>query len=135
MPEVAPLILLVEDDRLIRETTHDLLELSGFRVLTAPSGRAACALLERNQVDLVVTDLLMPDGDGAWLLERMNPKPGRRPIPVILLTAHADTTPRAEEAKARADAYLVKPFDPDLLIETVRRRLERESPRPGVTIP
>lgn len=130
MPEVAPLILLAEDDRHIRETTSDLLELSGFRVRTAPSGRAACAILERERVDLVITDLLMPDGDGAWLLERIDQRRAPGALPVILLTAHADTTPRAEEAKARADAYLVKPFDPDLLIATVKRRLERASPGP-----
>lgn len=130
MPAVAPLILLAEDDRHIRETTSDLLTLAGVRVETAPSGRTAETILERERVDLVITDLLMPDGDGLWLLERIRSDEQKKHVPVILLTAHADTTEQAARAKSRADAFLVKPFDPDLLIETVRRFLGRNASPP-----
>lgn len=125
MPENAPLILLAEDDRNIRETTADLLSLCGISVRSAPTGKAARALLEREEVDLLITDLVMPEGDGAWLLEQVQSLPTTRHIPVILLTAHADTTEQAAAAKARADAYLTKPFDPDHFIETVRSWLDR----------
>ena len=125
MPEKAPLLLLAEDDRNIRETTADLLSLCGISVRSAPTGKAARALLEREEVDLLITDLVMPEGDGAWLLEQVQSLPTTRHIPVILLTAHADTTEQAAAAKARADAYLTKPFDPDHFIETVRSWLDR----------
>ena len=121
MPEVAPLILLAEDDRNIRETTSDLLTLSGFRVHAATTGREAGAVLERERVDLVITDLLMPEGDGRWLIERIRADKLLRGLPVILLTAHADTTRGATLARQTADAYLTKPFDPDLLIEAATR--------------
>ena len=125
MPENAPLILLAEDDRNIRETTADLLSLCGISVRSAPTGKAARALLEREEIDLLITDLVMPEGDGAWLLEQVRSRPTKHNLPVILLTAHADTTEQATAAKARADAYLTKPFDPDHFIETVRHWLER----------
>lgn len=125
MSEVAPLILLAEDDRHIRETTSDLLTLAGFRVRAATSGRLASVILEQETVDLVITDLLMPDGDGLWLMNRIRDEARTRRLPVILLTAHADTTPHAAEAKTRADDYLPKPFDPDALLEMVRRWLPR----------
>jgi DNA-binding response OmpR family regulator len=131
MSEVAPLILLAEDDRNIRETTYDLLTLAGFRVRTATTGREAGAVLERERMDLVITDLVMPEGDGAWLIERIRGDKLLRGLPVILLTAHADTTKNAVHARELANAYLTKPFDPDLLIEVAKRwsrcsPLERE---------
>lgn len=135
MPEVAPLILLAEDDRHIRETTSDLLTLAGFRVHAAPSGRTASAILERETVDLVITDLLMPDGDGFWLMNRIRDEARPRRLPVILLTAHADTTAHAAEAKTRADDYLPKPFDPDALLEMVRRWLQRPLPELRASTP
>jgi DNA-binding response OmpR family regulator len=125
MSEVAPLILLAEDDRHIRETTCDLLTLAGFRVHAAPSGRTASAILEKETVDLVITDLLMPDGDGFWLINRIRDEARPRRLPVILLTAHADTTNHAAEARTLADDQMSKPFDPDALLEMVRRWLER----------
>lgn len=127
MSEVAPLILLAEDDRNIRETTYDLLTLAGFRVRTATTGREAGAVLERERMDLVITDLVMPEGDGAWLIERIRGDKLLRGLPVILLTAHADTTKNAANARELADAYLTKPFDPDLLIEAAKR-WSRRSP-------
>ena len=129
MPAPTPLVLLAEDDHNIRETTEDLLSLAGIRVISAPTGRVASAILQREKVDLVITDLVMPDGDGLWLLGVIREAPlGRRP-PVILLTAHADTTEKAAGARARAEDYLAKPFDPDQLISKVRRWLE---PGPNV---
>lgn len=128
MPEVAPLILLAEDDRHIRETTSDLLTLAGFRVRAAATGWQASAILECEHVDLVITDLLMPEGDGLWLLDRIRGDELLRGLRVVLLTAHGDTTPKAVKARAKADTFLAKPFDPDLLIETAGHWLRRTPP-------
>ena len=116
-------IFFAEDDRSIRETTSDLLAMSGFRVEAVRTGREASRLLARRPVDLLITDLVMPDGDGLWLLEHLQQASPKKQIPVILLTAHADTTDRAAGARARADAYLTKPFEPEELVATVRRLL------------
>ena len=92
------LILFAEDDRSIRETTSDLLAMSGFRVEAVRTGREASRLLARRPVDLLITDLVMPDGDGLWLLEHLDqalPETQPRRFPVVLLTAHADKIGRA----------------------------------------
>ena len=85
-----PVILLAEDDRHIRETTADLLDLFGMRVHAVPSGRTAREVLARERIDLVITDLIMPDGDGAWLLEYVRKTFTDDPLPVIMLTARAE---------------------------------------------
>jgi DNA-binding response OmpR family regulator len=122
-------ILLAEDDPNIRETTTDLLSLTGAQVLPAPSGRAAAALLEHHTVDLVITDLIMPDGDGIWLLNHVRTSPRHSELPVIMLTARADVNELAANFKHRADEYLTKPFHPEQFLNTVVRwlRLPRRS--------
>lgn len=123
MAAPAPLVLLAEDDRNIRETTTDLLMLAGFRVRAEPTGRAAAAALREEAADVVVTDLRMPDGDGPWLMERVRElEPERRPA-LLLLTAYVDISAVDRDAKSRADACLAKPFEPEELIETLRRLL------------
>ena len=123
MPAHEPLILFAEDDRNIRETTSDLLAMSGLRVESVATGWEARRFLARRPVDLLITDLIMPDGDGLWLLEHLEQASPKKRIPVILLTAHADTTDRAAGARARADANLPKPFEPEELVATVQRLL------------
>jgi DNA-binding response OmpR family regulator len=128
-------ILLAEDDPNIRETTTDLLSLTGAQVLAAPSGRAAAALLAQHAVDLVITDLIMPDGDGAWLLGQVRASPRHANLPVIMLTARADVNELAANFKHRADEYLTKPFHPEQFLNTVVRwlRLSRQNENPPST--
>jgi DNA-binding response OmpR family regulator len=118
-----PVILFAEDDRHIRETTADLLDLFGMRVHAVPSGRTAREVLARERIDLVITDLIMPDGDGAWLLEYVRKTFTDHPLPVIMLTARTGTAEETAPGGARADHYLSKPFEPERLLEVVRRSL------------
>jgi DNA-binding response OmpR family regulator len=118
-----PVILLAEDDRHIRETTADLLDLFGMRVHAVPSGRTARDTLARERIDLVITDLIMPDGDGAWLLDQVRKTVTDRRLPVIMLTARTGTAEETTPGAARADYYLSKPFEPERLLEVVRRSL------------
>lgn len=116
-------ILLVEDDPGVRETTADLLSLTDARVLVADCGHAGAQILETEPVDLVVTDMIMPDGDGRWLLAFIRDTERLRRLPVIVLSALAHGDEVESGLAAGADAYLTKPFDPEKLLNTIARLL------------
>ena len=118
-----PSILLVEDDDAIRETTTDLLGLTGATVHAVASGHAAMRFLAHTSVDLIVTDLVMPDGDGYWLLAQVRAAALRPDTPIIMLSGHATQESIADGLKRGADAYLVKPFDPEAFLVTVNKFL------------
>lgn len=120
-------LLLVEDDAAIRETTADLLQLCDFNVVTASSGREAADLLDRQQVDIVVSDVVMPDGDGLGLLEHIRSSSALRLLPVILLSARAEKADIQHGMAHGADDYLTKPFQTDDLIAAIHRQLRRST--------
>lgn len=122
-------ILFVEDDLGVRETTADLLSFTGATVHTAVSGHEASRFLEANDVDLVITDLSMPDGDGNWLLAWIRSSPRHQDTRVFIMSAHAQTESVEAGLKAGADGYLTKPFNPGKLIATVTGYLNSASGR------
>jgi CheY-like chemotaxis protein len=123
----APIILLAEDDRGIRETTTDLLTLLGAEVLAAPGGHAAAALLAQRQVHLILSDLIMADGDGAWLLQHVRAQPALRGIPFLILSARTEAQDRSAGLAAGANGFITKPYDPEELISTVNHWLRQGS--------
>lgn len=120
-------ILIVDDDLDMREILSFDFESEGFQVLQAESGNRAIEILNTRAVDVVVTDVRMPDGDGVRLLERVNE---RYPdLPVIFLTGFAEIP--IEDACARgAYRVLIKPFDRDELYRAVRQALQEKNDRP-----
>lgn len=115
-----PVILLVEDDVLVRFTTAEVLREAGFDVLEAVDSSEALKLLTTGHpLDLVVTDIRMPGGmDGVQLASVI--KSSRPNLPVALLSSHLD------QPDHRADAFLPKPYDPDELVEAVKRLIGAE---------
>ena len=120
LPEQAR-ILVVEDDAQLREALVDTLELAGAQVLQADSGEAALALLEREAADFVVSDVNMGGMDGLELLKRLRRLQPQ--LPVLLVTAFGSVSRSVEAMRAGAVDYLVKPFKPQLLVETVARHV------------
>jgi two-component system response regulator FlrC len=114
-----PRILVVEDDAALREALADTLELAGQSVVTAPDGEAALALLGREAVDMVLSDVQMPGMDGHELLRRV--KAVRPGVPFILMTAYGQIERAVEAMKDGAADYLPKPFEPDRLLAVVAR--------------
>ncbi|MGB0205797.1 MAG: sigma-54-dependent transcriptional regulator [Neptuniibacter sp.] len=112
-------ILIVEDDNELREALCDTLELAGFDYLAAEDAEQALQLLQENQVDMVVSDVNMPGMDGHELLEKI--RAGYPALPVMLITAFGQVNKAVEAIKAGAVDYLMKPFDSDALISSVRR--------------
>lgn len=117
-------ILLAEDDPDVRATTTDLLEFSGATVHAVASGREASRFLEVHPIDLLITDMIMPDGDGAWLLDFVRSSPQLHRLKVIMISAHAGTDRIAAGLRAGADIYVTKPYDPEKFLATVCGCLE-----------
>lgn len=109
-------ILLVEDDADIRALQQDLLDQAGYAVRSTGSGQDALALLEHNQIDLVVLDIRLPDMDGIAVCRQL--RAGRHDAtPVLMLSANRAHESIALALAAGADAYLTKPFSPRALLE------------------
>lgn len=118
-----PAILLVEDDRDIRDMMATLLDMAGFTVNACESAECGLNALREGDFDLILTDYALPRRSGLWLLEHAEAEGLINGIPVLIVTAH----PHVEGA----DGYEVihKPFDLDELVERVRYRVEGEGPR------
>ncbi len=120
-------VLVVEDDEALREALCETLRLEGVRVVAAADGRQALERLERERgIGLVVSDVRMEPMDGAELLRALK---ARRPeLPVVMMTAYGTIEKAVEAMRAGAVDYLVKPFDPETLVETARRYLGGDEP-------
>ncbi|MET0747775.1 MAG: response regulator, partial [Rhizobium sp.] len=119
----APDILIVDDDHEIRTLLSRYLEEQGFRVSTAGDLRGCNEVLSRRTPDLLVLDVMLPDGSGLDLCRDLW---GRRPrVPVILLTALKEDIDRILGLEIGADDYLGKPFNPRELAARIRAVLRR----------
>lgn len=115
-----PRVLVVDDERPIRDVIAEALRDSGYEVETAPNGAAALERLRR-PADLVILDLMMPVMDATAFTQRLRLNPRCAEVPILLLTASYP----AEAAAARlgATACLTKPFRLDELLDTVERTI------------
>lgn len=120
-------ILLVDDDNIFRTTVIKAIGKKGFKVLEAESGSAAWAIIQSESIDLVVSDVQMPDGDGVWLLKQI--LKGVR-IPVILMSGGASIT-REEALRLGANDFLSKPFSHQLLLATAHQVLAKKNALTG----
>jgi two-component system, NtrC family, response regulator PilR len=122
-----PRILVVDDERSMRELLAIVLRREGYEVLLAESGRAAVSLLEREPVDLLISDIKMPDLSGVDVLRAA--KKIDQDILGIMITAFASTETAVEAMRLGACDYLSKPFDVDLLRMKVREKIENRQLR------
>ena len=115
-------VLVVEDDREIRELLRRYLERAGYAVWTTGSGAEAIRMLERGAVRLVVLDLGLPDVDG---LEVLRAARDGRTVPVLVLTARSELPDRIRGLELGADDYVTKPFSPTEVVLRVQAVLHR----------
>ena len=114
-----PHLLLVDDERDVRESFELLFSAEGFDVETASDGCDALNKVRKHRPDVVLTDLVMPRMDGLQLCRRLRADNTTLDIPIVVLSAYtASHTPEIEEC---ADAFVQKPADFDQLLGTVRQ--------------
>ncbi|HWG56650.1 MAG TPA: response regulator [Gaiellaceae bacterium] len=113
--ETRPLVLVADDDELIRELVQFRLERSGYDVVVAADGEEALRLAAERTPDLAVLDVMMPRVNGYDVVRRLRADAATRGVKVILLTARAREADVAQGFEAGADDYLTKPFSPQEL--------------------
>lgn len=119
-------ILVIEDERAIRELVAFACRASGFDVMQASSAEEGASLLAEAKPDLIVLDWMLPGASGLeWLVE-LRSSPAWADVPVILLTARGTESDRVSGLEAGADDYVVKPFSPRELIARIRAVLRRK---------
>ena len=123
-------VLIVDDDARIRDLLRRYLEQEGFEVMLAEDGKALSRIMQRDPVNLIVLDLMMPGEDGLSICRRLRSVGDRTPI--IMLTAKGEDVDRIVGLEVGADDYLGKPFNPRELLARINAVLRR---RPVVEEP
>jgi len=123
-------IVIVDDDARIRDLLRRFLSQESFDVLLAEDGRALDRILQRETIDLIVLDLMLPGEDGLSICKRL--RGAGTKIPVIMLTAKGEDVDRINGLEIGADDYLGKPFNPRELLARIHAVLRR---RPQAEVP
>ena len=113
-------ILIVEDEEAVRENLVELLEAEGFATLAAVDGGTGLELARRHKPDLILCDVVLPELDGFALLAALREDPATAALPLLFLTAHADSAQRQCGLELGASAYLTKPFTRRELLAAIR---------------
>jgi putative two-component system response regulator len=118
-------ILVVDDNKDLRELADAILKMQGYQVLLAENGKEALEIFETEHVDLIVSDIAMPEMDGFGLLEEVRSRESGAAIPFLFLSAYSQKTKQAQARRLAVDDYLFKPFDAKELLDAVRVRIDR----------
>ena len=114
-------ILVVDDSASIREMVSFTLKSAGYEVITASDGVEALDFAKNNEVKLVVTDINMPNMDGITLIQELRKLGTYQYVPILTLTTESGDEKKKQGKDAGATGWIVKPFDPDSLLKTIRK--------------
>ncbi|MFO8062887.1 MAG: response regulator [bacterium] len=112
-------ILLVDDDIFLADLMAFTFKQSGFEIIKAHNGKEALEVLDKEDVDLVLTDIMMPVMDGFELTKNLKDDPNTKDIPVIFLTAKSNMEDKNKGYSLGISAYFEKPFDLKKLIDKI----------------
>ena len=118
-------ILLIEDNRDVRETTADILELSGYAVEAVDGGKVGVEAALASRPDLIICDIMMPGLDGYGVLHILGKRAETAGVPFIFLTARSEKADVRKGMNLGADDYLTKPFEESELLDAVETRLRK----------
>lgn len=117
----AKLALTVDDSKTIREMVSFTLKNNGFEVIEAEDGKHALQVLQGKDVNVIITDLNMPNMDGFQLIQALRSDPKYKFTPILMLTTEGDATKKEQGKQAGATGWIVKPFNPEKLLQVVSK--------------
>jgi len=120
-------ILIIEDDQALSEQIAQVLRFEGFEAREAANGKVGVAVAMSSVPDLVICDIMMPEMDGFAVLQALRDNPRTSLVPFIFLTALIASNDRRHGMEEGADDYITKPYKPEALLGSVRRRLEKRN--------
>jgi CRP/FNR family cyclic AMP-dependent transcriptional regulator len=118
-------ILVIEDNKVVRENTAEILELADYKVFTAANGKLGVEQAIEHKPDLIICDIMMPELDGYGVVHLLGNNPQTSSIPFIFLTAKAETADFRKGMDMGADDYITKPFESIQLINAVELRFKK----------
>jgi len=129
---MAKRILIVEDEKDIRDLLEHYLKKEGYDVQSAKDGPGGLEKATKEKYDLLILDLMLPMMDGLEVCRKLRSQPGTTAIPIIMLTAKTEETDRIVGLEMGADDYITKPFSPREVLARIKarhRRLEKPQPK------
>lgn len=118
-------ILIIEDDKVLRENTKELLELSDYKVFIAGNGKVGIEKTFKHIPDLILCDIWMPQLDGYGVLDYLSSHNQTRNIPFLFFTAKTDLAQIKKGMNLGADDYITKPFSEIKLLNAIKNRLKK----------
>jgi two-component system chemotaxis response regulator CheY len=116
-------ILVVDDSTTMRQMVAFTLTSAGHQVVEAPDGNQALATAKQKKFDLVITDINMPGMNGIDLVQSLRALPDCKFIPILVLTTEAGAELKQKGKSVGATGWIVKPFNPEVLLETLKKVL------------
>lgn len=118
---MAKKILAVDDSKTMREMVSFTLKGAGYEVIEAEDGKAALSALSGAKFDAVITDLNMPNMNGFELIQSLRSNPLYKFVPILMLTTEGDDSKKQQGKSVGATGWIVKPFNPQKLVEVVQK--------------
>jgi two-component system chemotaxis response regulator CheY len=118
---MAHTLLIVDDSASMRQMVSFTLKDAGYEVIAASNGKDALTKLNGVKISMVITDLNMPEMDGIELIRQLRGLPGFKFTPIVMLTTESQDTKKMAGKQAGASGWIVKPFKPEQLVDTVKR--------------
>ncbi|MCS6782597.1 MAG: response regulator [Gloeomargarita sp. SKYBB_i_bin120] len=122
-------VLVVEDQRAQREMMAETLAKDGLEVIAAADGREALEKLKTTRPDIIVLDVVMPNMNGYELLREVRKRPELANVPVVVCSVKGEVFDKHWAQRLGSNAYVVKPFEPQVLVGTVRSLLRASQQR------
>ncbi len=116
-------IMTVDDSVSVRQMVSFTLKNAGYETVEASDGKDALAKLSGSGVNMILTDLNMPNLDGIGLIKEVRTKPEYKFIPIVMLTTESQDSKKMEGKSAGATGWIVKPFKPDQLLAVIKKVL------------
>lgn len=122
---MAKTILVIDDNNDLRENTAEILDLAGYKTLTAENGKRGVEVATKEKPDVIVCDIMMPELDGYGVLHLLRKNPDTQNIPFIFLTAKTERSDFRKGMEMGADDYVTKPFEDIELLNAIEVRLKK----------